>query len=40
MSGQRIEEAFRAARAPISLATSIGDEGDAILAAMVADDLG
>ena len=40
MSGERVEEAFRAARVPISLETSIGNEGDATLADMVADDLG
>jgi len=40
MSGERVEEAFRAARVPISLETSIGDEGDATLADMVADEHG
>jgi RNA polymerase primary sigma factor len=40
LSAERVEEAFRAARVPISLETSIGDEGDATLADMVADDLG
>jgi RNA polymerase primary sigma factor len=38
--GERVEEAFRAARVPISLETSIGDEGDSTLADLVADDLG
>jgi RNA polymerase primary sigma factor len=40
ISGERVEEAFRAARVPISLETSIGDEGDSTLADLVADDLG
>jgi len=40
ISGERVEEAFRAARVPISLETSIGDEGDSTLADMVADELG
>jgi RNA polymerase primary sigma factor len=40
LSGERVEEAFRAARVPISLETSIGDEGDSTLADLVADDLG
>jgi RNA polymerase primary sigma factor len=40
ISGERVEEAFRAARVPISLETSVGDEGDSTLADMVADDLG
>ena len=40
MSAERVEEAFRAARVPISLESTIGDEGDATLADMVADDLG
>jgi RNA polymerase primary sigma factor len=39
ISGERVEEAFRAARVPISLETSIGDEGDSTLADLVADDL-
>jgi RNA polymerase primary sigma factor len=40
ISGERVEEAFRAARVPISLETSIGDEGDSTLADLVADDIG
>jgi len=40
LSAERVDEAFRAARVPISLESSIGDEGDATLADMVADDLG
>jgi RNA polymerase primary sigma factor len=40
ITGERVEEAFRAARVPISLETSIGDEGDSTLADLVADDLG
>jgi RNA polymerase primary sigma factor len=40
LTGERVEEAFRAARVPISLETSIGDEGDSTLADMVADELG
>jgi RNA polymerase primary sigma factor len=40
ISGERVEEAFAAARVPISLETSIGDEGDSTLADLVADDLG
>jgi RNA polymerase primary sigma factor len=40
ISGERVEEAFRAARVPISLETSIGDEGDSTLADLVADDVG
>jgi RNA polymerase primary sigma factor len=40
ISGERVEEAFRAARVPISLETSIGDEGDSTLADLVADELG
>ena len=40
ISGERVEEAFRAARVPISLETSIGDEGDSTLADLVADDFG
>jgi len=40
ISGERVAEAFRAARVPISLETSIGDEGDSTLADIVADDLG
>jgi RNA polymerase primary sigma factor len=40
ISGERVEEAFRAARVPISLETSIGDEGDSTLADLIADDLG
>lgn len=39
ISGERVEEAFAAARVPISLETSIGDEGDSTLADLVADDL-
>jgi RNA polymerase primary sigma factor len=39
ITGERVEEAFRAARVPISLETSIGDEGDSTLADLVADDL-
>lgn len=39
ISGARVEEAFAAARVPISLETSIGDEGDSTLADLVADDL-
>jgi RNA polymerase primary sigma factor len=39
ISGERVEEAFRAARVPISLETSIGEEGDSTLADLVADDL-
>ena len=38
ISGPRVEEAFAAARVPISLETSIGDEGDSTLADLVADD--
>jgi RNA polymerase primary sigma factor len=40
ITGERVEEAFRAARVPISLETSIGDEGDSTLADLVADDVG
>jgi RNA polymerase primary sigma factor len=40
ITGERVEEAFRAARVPISLETSIGDEGDSTLADMVADEFG
>lgn len=39
ISATRVEEAFAAARVPISLETSIGDEGDSTLADIVADDL-
>ncbi|MGE3269093.1 MAG: RNA polymerase sigma factor RpoD/SigA [Chloroflexota bacterium] len=39
ITGERVEEAFRAARVPISLESSIGDEGDSTLADVVADDL-
>jgi DNA-directed RNA polymerase specialized sigma subunit len=37
MTAERVQEAFRAARVPISLETSIGDEGDSTLADLVAD---
>jgi len=40
ISGERVAEAFRAARVPISLETSIGDEGDSTLADLVADEIG
>ncbi len=40
ITGERVEEAFRAARVPISLETSIGDEGDSTLADIVADEFG
>lgn len=40
ISGERVAEAFAAARVPISLETSISDEGDSTLADLVADDLG
>ena len=40
ISGERVEEAFRAARVPISLEKTIGDENDSTLADLVADEAG
>lgn len=40
ITGERVEEAFRAARIPISLETSIGSEGDSTIADLIADDIG
>jgi len=40
ISAARVEEAFRAARVPISLEKTIGDENDSTLADLVADEAG
>jgi RNA polymerase primary sigma factor len=40
ISGPRVEEAFRAARVPLSLESGIGDDGVSTLADLVADDVG
>jgi len=40
LSAERVQEAFRAARVPISLEKPIGDENDSTLADMIADELG
>ena len=40
LSGERVQEAFRAARVPISIEKPIGGENDSTLADMIADELG
>jgi len=40
ISAERVQEAFRAARVPISLEKTLGDENDATLADIVADEVG
>jgi RNA polymerase primary sigma factor len=40
LSAERVQEAFRAARIPISLEKPIGDENDSTLADMIADEIG
>jgi len=40
ITGERVQDAFRAARVPISLEKTLGDENDATLADIVADEVG
>jgi len=40
VSAERVQDAFRAARVPISLEKTLGDENDATLADIVADEVG
>jgi len=40
ISAERVQDAFRAARVPISLEKTLGDENDATLADIVADEIG
>jgi RNA polymerase primary sigma factor len=40
ISAERVQDAFRAARVPISLEKTLGDENDATLADIVADEVG
>jgi len=40
LTAERVQEAFRAARVPISLEKPIGDENDSTLADMLADEMG